>query len=45
MKANSKTWKIQDLKDATKNLRQAQEDLRFARSQYNKAISALVDQE
>jgi hypothetical protein len=45
MSANDKTRKITDLKVATKNLRKAQEDLRFARSQYNKAVSALVDQE
>jgi hypothetical protein len=37
--------KIKDLKQAIKNLRLCQDELRLARAQYNQAVTSLVDRE
>jgi hypothetical protein len=35
--------KVQALKEATRDLKRAQEDLREIRARYNKAVTALVE--
>jgi hypothetical protein len=37
--------KVKALKAATKKLHAAQEDLRLARAEYNKAVSDLIEEE
>jgi hypothetical protein len=40
---NDQDKKIKDFKEATRDLKRAQEDLREVRARYNKAVTALVE--